>query len=365
MSDGRGEQRQQPEARGGHGLSSSTDVRTGPDGVASARSGSAIRAAAARFPAGTVARRIAARTSLVGRSGRLVADVGGAPRPRRGAIARQSGTIACDVRTDRAARRAPRDQRPAPGGALGLDRRLRAGGVAARDRRPGRRRPLHGAPHLQGHDRLPVDPRDQRGDRGRRRLVQRRHGSRIDRLLGARPAPRGGPRDGRHRRADRPAAARGRRHRERARGHHRGDPLVPRRPVRVLPDPVPDRDVRRRSAGARDLRRGVGHPGPAGRGASTTSGGAAYRPANTVVAVVGDLGHDEAVGARPRPAFGTGNGVGPGLRPGAGPAGRPAGPRPASATRARPRSASASRPSIATTRTAGRWPSSTRSSATA
>jgi predicted Zn-dependent peptidase len=40
----------------------------------------------------------------------------------------------------------------------------------------------------------------------------------------------------------------------------------------------------------------------------------AYRPANTVVAVVGDLGHDEAVGLT-ETAFGTGNGKVPGYAP--------------------------------------------------
>jgi predicted Zn-dependent peptidase len=48
-----------------------------------------------------------------------------------------------------------------------------------------------------------------------------------------------------------------------------------------------------------------------------------YRPANTVVAIVGDLGHDEAVGLASA-AFGTGNGVVPGFAP-APPL--PAGPR--------------------------------------
>ena len=49
----------------------------------------------------------------------------------------------------------------------------------------------------------------------------------------------------------------------------------------------------------------------------------AYRPANTVVAIVGDLGHDEAT-ALAAAAFGTGNGVVPGFAP----APRlPAGPR--------------------------------------
>jgi predicted Zn-dependent peptidase len=41
---------------------------------------------------------------------------------------------------------------------------------------------------------------------------------------------------------------------------------------------------------------------------------ATYRPANTVVAVAGDIGHDAAVGLADR-AFGTGNGVAPGWQP--------------------------------------------------
>ena len=163
-------------------------------------------------------------------------------------------------------------------------------------RRPGRRRPFHGAPHVQGHDRLPVDPGDQRGDRGRRRLVQRGDRPRVDRLLGPRPAPRGRPGDGRPRRADRPADG------------SRTTEIESERTVIVeeirsylddpseyCPDPVPDRDVRRRAARPRDLRRRGGHPGPARGRRSATSGGRAYRPANTVVAVAGDLDHDEAV----------------------------------------------------------------------
>ena len=54
-----------------------------------------------------------------------------------------------------------------------------------------RRRPLHGAHHVQGHGGLSDDACHQRGDRGRRRLVQRRDRSRVDGLLGARPATRG------------------------------------------------------------------------------------------------------------------------------------------------------------------------------
>ena len=90
----------------------------------------------------------------------------------------------------------------------------------------------------------------------------------------------------------------------------------------------------------------------------------AYRPANTVVAVVGDLGHDEAT-ALAAAAFGTGNGVVPGFAPAPS---LPAGPRVRTgAPRHEPGPAlpRACRPSIATIPTAGRWPSSTRSSATA
>ena len=50
-----------------------------------------------------------------------------------------------------------------------------------------------------------------------------------------------------------------------------------------------------------------------------------YRPANTVVAVAGDIAHDEAVELASA-AFGTGNGVVPGVRAGARAAGRPAVP---------------------------------------
>ena len=53
------------------------------------------------------------------------------------------------------------------------------------------------------------------------------------------------------------------RDRRRALGHHRGDPLLPGRPGRVRPDAVPDRALRRRAAGPRDLRRRGRHPGPA------------------------------------------------------------------------------------------------------
>ena len=132
---------------------------------------------------------------------------------------------------------------------------------------------------------------------------------------------------------------RGRGHPERADGHHRGDPLVPRRPVRVLPDPVPDGDVRRRAAGPRDLRRGGGHPGPAGGGhprllAERLPAGQHGRRGRRRPA---PRGGDRASTAA---AFGTGNGAIPGYRTGARPCPPASASGPASATRARRRSAS-------------------------
>ena len=58
---------------------------------------------------------------------------------------------------------------------------------------PGQAGVAHFMEHItfKGTAALPVDPRDLRGDRGRGRLVQRRHGPRVDRLLGPRPAARG------------------------------------------------------------------------------------------------------------------------------------------------------------------------------
>ena len=187
--------------------------------------------------------------------------VGGSDSGRCG----PSCTIGRDVRTDRAAPRAARHQLPGPRGAFGLHRRVRPGRFTPGERRGGRRRPFHGAHHVQGHGGLPDDARDQRGDRGCRRFVQRRHRPRIDRLLGPRPDPRGDPGDGRPGRADRPPHPEHRRDRGRAQRHHRGDPRLPGRSGRICPDPVPDRDVRRRPARARDLRRRGRHPGTPGR----------------------------------------------------------------------------------------------------
>ena len=91
---------------------------------------------------------------------------------------------------------------------------------------------------------------------------------------------------------------------------------------------------------------------------------ATYRPANTVVALAGDLAHAEAVDLA-SVAFGTGNGVVPGSRPR-----RRCRPAPGScsapgATHRRRSSSSASRASAATTPMRGSCRSSTRSSATA
>ena len=87
-----------------------------------------------------------------------------------------------------------------------------------------------------------------------------------------------------------------------------------------------------------------------------------YRPANTVVAVAGDIDHAEAVELVAN-AFGSGNGVVPGSR--RRPAARRATRSPsASATPRRRSSASAFRPSTGTIRRAGRSRSSTRCSVT-
>ena len=87
-----------------------------------------------------------------------------------------------------------------------------------------------------------------------------------------------------------------------------------------------------RSAARSAARRRTSRPCPVG--AIHDFWRSAYRPANTVVAVAGDLDHDEAIGLAAA-AFGTGNGVRPRLRAGADPAGRAADAGPGDATRPR------------------------------
>ena len=237
------------------------------------------------------------------------------PRSRRqrngscgGAPARRAGrrhnprTIGRDVRTDRAACRSPRViSARLPGGALGLDRRVRPGGLAPRSARPGRRRPFHGAHHLQGHARPTHRPalisEAIEGVGGSFNAATDRESTVY---WVARPAPRGRPGDGRHRRAHRPARPRRRdeiEQRARRSSSRRSARTSTTRPstARCL---FQHGDVRRRAAGPRDLRRRGGHPGPARSGHPRLLGATTYRPANTVVAVAGDLTHAEAVEPR-------------------------------------------------------------------
>ena len=81
--------------------------------------------------------------------------------------------------------------------------------------------------------------------------------------------------------------------------HHRGDPLLPRRPGRVLPDPVPAGDVRDGPLGREICGDEAGIRAAPG-GAIRDFWEATYRPANTVVAVAGDIAHADAIGARRR-----------------------------------------------------------------
>ena len=91
--------------------------------------------------------------------------------------------------------------------------------------------------------------------------------------------------------------------------------------------------------------------------------GTTYRPANTVVAIAGDLSHEEAVELAAA-AFGTGQRLDPRRGAGARAARRTAAARRASATRRRRSSRSRSRPCAATTPTPGRSRCSTRCWAT-
>ena len=138
---------------------------------------------------------------------------------------------------------------------------------------PGGRRPLHGAHHVQGHGGLPDDPRDLRGDRGRRRQLQRGDRPRVDRLLGPRPGPPGGPGGRRRRRAHRPAPARGRtRSTTSARSSSRRSG-----PTSTTRRSTPRSCIQQAMFGdgaarPRDLRRRGRHPDPAARRRSASSG---------------------------------------------------------------------------------------------
>ncbi len=117
----------------------------------------------------------------------------GPPRAGRRAVGVRDGgvsaTLPPDVRTHGAARRAARHLRAAARVPVGHDRGARPGGLAPRGRRPGRLRPLHGAPHLQGDAGLPDDAGALRGRGGDRRHLQRLDRPRDDGLL----RPRAGP----------------------------------------------------------------------------------------------------------------------------------------------------------------------------
>ena len=128
--------------------------------------------------------------------------------------------------------------------------------AGSRLERPGQAGVAHFMEHLtfKGTAGLPDQPRHLGGRRGRRWIRERGHRPRVDRLLGPRAAPRGDDRDAGPGRADRPAPARGRGHRPGADGDRGGDPLLPRRPVRVRPDAHPAGAVRGWGAGPRDLR---------------------------------------------------------------------------------------------------------------
>ena len=253
-----------------------------------------------------------------------------------------------------------------PGRAFGLHRGLRPRRLAPRDARARPASPTSwSTSRSRAPTRYPVDAGDLRGDRGRRRLVQRRHRPRVDRLLGPRPAPRGDPGDGRPRRADRPADAS-------TTTEIDGERTVIVEEIRsYLDDPAEYAQILFQQAmfgdgplGPRDLRRRGRHPGAArGRRSATSGGRRTGRPTRSSPspATSTTTRRVELAAA----AFGTGQRRGPGLRR------RRRRCRPASARSCRPARhdpgparSSASRRSAATTPTRGSWPSSTRSSAT-
>ena len=245
-----------------------------------------------------------------------------------------------------------------PGRALGLHRRVRPGRIAPRDRRRDRRRPLHGTHHVQGHGRVPDHARDQRGHRGRRRVLQRRDRPRVDRVLGARPAARDRARRGRARRADRPSDAR---RRARSRASARSSSRRSARTSTTRPSTARSSSRTRCSATGRWAARSAATRPASARCPRTPIRSfwrAAYRPANTVVAVAGDLEHDGGASSSSAAAFGTGQRDGPGVRrrrrccpPASGSRSasaarhrRRSGPRPAGAAPRPPRQLDARRP---------------------
>ena len=196
----------------------------------------------------------------------------GAPRPAAG---RPSATIPRDVRTNRAAGRAARDLRPVARRALGLDRRVRPRRLAPRDGRPGRRRPLHGAPHLQGHRRPIPSTRAIseaiEGVGGSFNAATDRESTVYWVRVPRREAERG---DGRPRRADRPAA------RSTTRDRPRADRSSSRRSASYLDDPAEYAQILFQQAmfgdgraRPRDLRRRGRDPRAARRRRSAPSGG--------------------------------------------------------------------------------------------
>ena len=230
-----------------------------------------------------------------------------------------------------------RHQRPDARCAFRLHRGLRPGRVAPRDRCRSRRlRTSWSTSRSRGRRGVLSTRAISEAIEGLGRLVQRRDRPRVDRVLGRVPSTRGRPGDGCRRRAHRSSGPVGSRHRYRADDHHRGEPnLLPRRSVRVRPDPVPGRDVRGRSAGAGDLRRRGRQSPPCRPTPSATSGGrptgrpipSSPSPATSPTTSSVDLGV-RCLRDRER--------TDPDLRPGADAAGRPASRLSASARPARP-----------------------------
>ena len=180
----------------------------------------------------------------------------------------------------------------------------------------GRRGPLHGAPDVQGHGR--ATPRRERSARRSRASAARS----TRRPTASRPSTGSACRAARSARAMdvlgelivRPTLDDAR-DRERADGHRRGDPLVPRRPVGVLPDPLPERAVRRRPARVARSAATRTASGPCPAKTIRAFWRTAYRPANTVVAVAGDLSHDGCGRPRRRRRSGRATARCPGSRP--------------------------------------------------